>query len=191
MSAASSFSDRLVIVVSGPGGVGKGTIVERVMARDDGLWLSRSWTTRTRRPGESSDAYNFVSRDQFDSHIEAGGFLEWVDFLDYRQGTPLPDPPPGLDIVFEIDVHGGLAIAEAHPDPLLLFVDAPDREAQRRRLVGRGDPPDKVEARLLRGDEERALAVGSGYRTLINDDLDEAVEAVLAVVAEERRRRCR
>ncbi|MGI9601409.1 MAG: guanylate kinase [Acidimicrobiales bacterium] len=181
--------ESLLIVVSGPGGVGKGTIVERLIEADDRLWLSRSWTTRAPRHGEDPDAYHFVSRVEFDRHIEAGGFLEWVDFLDYRQGTPLPDPPSGVDVLFEIDVHGGMAIAEQFADPLLLFLDAPDREVQRRRLQGRGDPPEKVEARLARGDEERVLAQGAGYRTIINDELDAAVTDVARVINEERARR--
>ncbi|MDP4929636.1 MAG: guanylate kinase, partial [Ilumatobacteraceae bacterium] len=71
----------IVFVVSGPGGVGKSTVVGELMKRDSELWLSQSWTTRERRPGEADDAYNFVSRDAFEAHIVAGGFLEWTTFL--------------------------------------------------------------------------------------------------------------
>lgn len=152
------------------------------MAADDHLWLSRSWSTRARRPGEAPDAYHFVSPEEFDAHIDTGGFLEWVDFLDYRQGTPLPDPPPGHDAVFEIDVYGGVAIAERYADPLLLFVDTPSREEQRRRLEGRGDPPEKVKARIERGDLEREIAAQHGYITIINDDLDTTVEQILELI---------
>ncbi len=172
----------LKIVVSGPGGVGKGTIVSALVARDERLWLSRSWTTRAPRPGEAPDAYTFVSEEEFQAHADADGFLEWVEFLEYRQGTPLPEPPAGRDIVFEIDVYGGMAIAERYPDPLLLFVDTPSRDEQQRRLEGRGDPPEKVAARIERGDLERSLASEHGYTTVINDDLETTVAEIAELI---------
>lgn len=176
------------IVVSGPGGAGKGTIVARLLAEHPELWLSRSWTTRARRPGESEDAYVFTDRERFDAHIEAGGFLEWVDFLDYRQGTPVPDAPDGVDVLFEIDVAGAAAIRALDPDALLVFVDTPDRDEQRTRLEGRGDPPDKVEARLRKGDEERERAADMGIPVLVNDDLDATVDALWRMIDDHRRR---
>ncbi len=189
-SSPSTSAASLNIVVSGPGGVGKGTIVAALMEMDDRLWLSRSWTTRRPRVGEPTDAYTFVSLQEFDAHIQSGGFLEWVDFLDYRQGTPMPEAPDGCDVVFEVDVFGGAAIAERFDDPLLLFVDTPSREEQRRRLEGRGDPADKVAARIQRGDLEREMAQGHGYRTVINDDLDTTVAHLLAIINEARGSNC-
>ncbi len=170
------------IVVSGPGGVGKGTLVDALLELEPTIWLSRSWTTRDRRPGESEDAYVFTDRATFDERIAAGGFLEWVDFLDYRQGTPMPDPPEGSDVLFEIDVAGAAAVREIDPEALLIFVDTPHREAQRERLHRRGDSPERIEARMRKGDEERDAARALGMVRLVNDDIDVAVEELRTLI---------
>jgi guanylate kinase len=172
----------LVIVVSGPGGVGKGTVVERLVAADDHLHVNRSWTTRDRRPGEAPDAYNFVSRDVFEEHAEVGGFLEWVEFLDYLQGSPVPQVPRGHDVIFEIDVAGGARISEIHDNPVLIFIDTPDRHVQAERMRLRGDPQDKIDKRLRHAAAEVAAAEELPYRTVINDDLDATVERVAAII---------
>ena len=128
----------------GPGGAGKGTVAARLVEQDPGLWLSRSWTTRARRPGEAEDAYEFVDPDTFTAHAAAGGFLEWAEFLGNLYGTPRPEPPEGSDVLLEIDLQGARQVLAAHPDATVVLLMPPSPDAQRARLVARGDDPDHV-----------------------------------------------
>ncbi len=172
----------LILVVSGPGGVGKGTVVRRLLEVDPGLWLSRSWTTRPRRPGEPEDAYEFVDREHFEERRDAGGFLEWTEFLGHLYGTPEPAPPPGKDVVLEIEVDGARQVKARHPDALLVVVDTPSRDEQAARLRGRGDPEERVQERLAKASEELAAASELGAIPIINDDLDRAVEELRGLI---------
>jgi guanylate kinase len=173
----------VIIVISGPGGVGKGTVVDRLLDRHPDMVLSRSWTTRPPRPGESPDAYRFVDRETFEEHVATGGFLEWVEFLDYLQGSPVPDLDPETDTVFEIDVQGAATVLAIHPDALSIFIDAPSREEQRRRLEGRGDDPDHIERRIAHATSERQAALELGSVLVVNRDLDEAVAEIEEIIA--------
>lgn len=181
-------ADTVVTVISGPGGVGKGTLVQELVRADDGLWLSRSWTTRAPREGERPDAYHFVTPEEFQAHIDRGGFLEWIDFLDYRQGSPMPEPPPGCDVLFEIDVQGAARIHELHPEALLIFVDAPDRSVQEERLRGRGDSEERIAQRLAKAEEEVARSRALPFVRVVNDDLDRTVAEVGGLIDEARKR---
>ncbi|MBS1839046.1 MAG: guanylate kinase [Actinobacteria bacterium] len=175
-----------VVVVSGPGGVGKGTIVTELVGADGHLWLSRSWTTRAPRDGEPLDAYRFVTPEQFQAHVDRGGFLEWVDFLDYRQGSPLPAPPQGSDVLFEIDVEGAARIHDLHPASLLVFVDTPDRATQAERLRGRGDSEERIRQRLAKAEEEVLRSRELPFVRVTNDDLGRAVAEIEDLIAEAR-----
>lgn len=179
----------LVIVVSGPGGVGKGTIVEALVQRDERLWLSRSWTTRQRREGERHDAYHFVSATEFEDRITAAGFLEWTAFLGNYYGTPLPEPSPGRDIVLEIEVDGARQVKTVHPEAVLVFVLPPSRLEQQRRLRGRGDSEDKVEARLRKAEEEEPLGIAMADHVVVNDDLELTLQELARIVHHERNKR--
>lgn len=175
--------DPRIVVISGPGGVGKGTVVRELVARDPRLWLSRSWTTRARRPGEDPDAYHFVSPGEFLTHVEEGGFLEWVEFLDYLQGTPVPEVPEGRVVILEIDVHGARQILSRYPHAVSVFVDAPSREEQEARLRGRGELPERIAQRLAKAAEEAQIARELGSVEVINHDVDQAVADIEAIIA--------
>lgn len=158
-------------------------MVARVVERDPSLWLSRSWTTREPRPGEPPDAYRFVTREEFEAHAAAGGFLEWAEFLDQLYGTPIPDPPEGSDVLLEIDVQGARQVLEHRPDAILVFVDTPSSDVQAQRLRGRGDPEDKVSARVVAADQERELGRQLGAIEVVNDVLESTVEEIEQVIA--------
>ena len=180
--ASSSSADPLILIVSGPGGVGKGTIVDALLRRDPTLLLSRSWTTREQRPGEHDEAYVFTTRDAFEKHREHDGFLEWTEFLGNYYGTPVPDIREGRDIVLEIEVDGAQQVKVRHPESVLIFILPPSRDEQRRRLVGRGDPDHKVLERLRKAEEEEPVGLALADYSFVNDDLDQTVDEMLALI---------
>ena len=175
-----------IFIVSGPGGVGKGTIVNALVARDPVLWLSRSWTTRAQRPGEPDTAYVFTDRDSFERRIEQGGFLEWTNFLGNYYGTPRPEPSPGRDVVLEIEVDGARQVKALHPEAVLIFVLPPSREEQQRRLRGRGDPEDKVDQRLQKALDEEPVGLAIADHVVVNDDLERTVQEMATIIQQYR-----
>jgi guanylate kinase len=178
----------VIIVVSGPGGVGKGTVVRRLVARDPRLWLSRSWTTRARRPGEPADAYTFVDRPVFEAHVADGGFLEHAEFLGNLYGTPYPEvSAEHRDLVLEIDVQGAEQVLARHPGALFVFLTAPSPTEHEARLRGRGDPDEQVAERLAVTRDETAAAERLGARFVVNDDLDQTVDDLLTLIDQARK----
>lgn len=159
-----------------------------LLARDPSLWLSRSWTTRPQRPGEPDDAYVYTSRQAFEDRIASGGFLEWTDFLGSYYGTPTPTAPPGTNVVLEIEVDGAQQVRRGHPNALLIFVLPPSRDEQQRRLQARGDPPDKVAARLRKAEDEEPVGKAISDYVVVNDSLDRTVDELLEIINTERAR---
>jgi len=146
------------------------------------LWLSRSYTTRNRRSGEAEDAYVFVDRAEFDAMVDRGGFLEWVEFLGERYGTPWPDPPPGCDVLLEIDLQGAEQVLDRYPDSVLVLILPPSPEVQAERLRGRGEDELTIAARLEVGrrEEDRGRRIANGI--VVNDDVDQAVAQVAGIL---------
>jgi guanylate kinase len=150
--------------------------------------LSRSWTTRIRRPGEDEDAYVFVESDAFVAHQLEGGFLEWAKVLGEYYGTPVPEPKEGRDIVLEIDVQGARQVLENYPDAFCVLVLAPSVEVQVQRLRSRGDSAEHIARRVELGRHEEHEGRALASFVLINDDLDRAVGELADIVEQIRRR---
>jgi guanylate kinase len=158
-------------------------VAAELVARDPTLWLSRSWTTRRPRPGElEREAYVFVDRPAFDVAIRERRFLEWAEFLGELMGTPVPEPPPGSDVLLEIDVQGAEQVLERRPDATVILLLPPSLEIQAERLAARGDDPEHVARRVEIGRAEVARAGNIAAHTLVNDDLDRAVAELAAIV---------
>ncbi len=167
----------------GPGGAGKGTLAAELVGRDPTIWLSRSWTTRAARPGERErGAYVFVDRAAFEDAVAKGGFFEWAEFLDYLMGTPIPDPPPGSDVLLEIDVQGAEQVLAQRPDATVIMLLPPSAEVQAERLAARGDDEEHIRRRVELGREEVERGAKIAAHTVVNDDLRRAVAELAAIV---------
>ncbi|MEX1009580.1 MAG: guanylate kinase [Acidimicrobiia bacterium] len=174
-------------MIVGPSGVGKGTVVRKLLERDPSIWLSVSTTTRAPRAGEVDGVdYHFVTRKEFDVLRSRGGLLEDFEVFGHSYGTeraPFEEHlAAGQDVVLEIDVQGALAVKRAFPDALLVFVKPPSREEQHRRLIARGvDDPAEIERRLAAAEAEEAKAYAFDA-VVVNDDVDTAVSEVAGIL---------
>jgi guanylate kinase len=181
-----------VFVLSGPSGVGKNTIADRLRAR--GLAVRAvTATTRPPKPGEKDGRdYLFVSEEEFRRWLREGRLAEHTQYVGHYYGTPLASVDrageSGLPTVLTIDVDGGLQLKRKFPEVTLIFVGPPSEQELRRRLEGRGrDDADTIERRIRRAREECALAGQYDYR-IVNDALGQAVEKVADIIARRTRR---
>jgi guanylate kinase len=177
-----------VFVVTGPSGVGKGTLIRTLRERMPELELSVSATTRAPRPGERHGVdYHFLSDEEFERRARAGEFVEHATYAGRRYGTLRSElerrTATGVPVVLEIEVQGARQVARTLPEAVRVFIAPPSREALRARLVGRGtDDQEEVAARLKAAEAELA-AQDEFPHVVVNDRLEEAVEELAAIVA--------
>jgi guanylate kinase len=180
-----------LIVMSGPSGVGKSTVVKQIMQRLQNLRFSVSATTRPIRPGEVNGVnYYFVSRERFAQMIDDGELLEYTNYVGNFYGTP--EKPldealqNGYDILLDIEVEGALNVKKRRPDAILIFVGAPSFGELRHRLENRGDTaPDLIIQRLERAKWEYSMAENYDY-LVINDAVDVCSNEILSIISAEK-----
>ena len=176
----------LLVVISGFSGVGKGTVVKRLVS-EYGYSLSISATTRAPREGEvDGREYYFKSVEEFRNLIDYNGFIEWTQYVDNYYGTPRKfveqEMAQGHDVILEIEVQGAMNIKKQYKDAVLIFLTAPDANSLRERLAGRGTETEEVIAKRMRRAKEESLDMDVYDYIVVNDDLDACVSTVNSII---------
>ncbi len=175
------------MVITGPSGVGKGTLIRSLIERRPDLQLSVSATTRLPRAGETQGVdYRFMSPEEFEQHVADGDFVEHADYAGARYGTLRSElqtrMSSGAPVLLEIELQGARQVRETMPEAIQVFIAPPSVDALRARLVGRGkDDPGQVEARL-RIAERELKAQDEFAHIVVNDRLEDAVDELVEVV---------
>ena len=167
-------------VITGPSGVGKGTLVAALRQRQPSIWLSISATTRSPRSGErDGEHYFFLDRDDFDQRVAAGGLLEWAEFAGHCYGTPRQPVQEHLDagrpVLLEIELEGARQVRHSFPEGFQIFIKPPSFEELERRIRGRGTDSDGAIRRRLERAQVELKAEGEFDAVLVNGDLGAGV----------------
>jgi guanylate kinase len=179
-----------VFVITGPSGVGKGTLIRGLMERMAQLQLSVSATTRAPRPGERDGVdYHFLSAEEFERRVRAGEFVEHADYAGRRYGTlrsELEDRvEAGAPVVLEIEVQGARQVRRAMPEAVQVFIAPPSLDALRARLIGRGTDGDEEVQRRLAVAERELTAHEEFAHVVVNDRLEDALDELTRIVSAE------
>ena len=176
-----------LIIITGPSGVGKGTVVKELLGKDKNIWLSVSATTRSPRMGEKDgENYYFISDEKFKDMIDKKEFLEWAQFAGNYYGTPLSTVnekiEKGFIVLLEIEVEGAKQIKEKFPESLSIFLLPPSKEELEKRIRNRGtEKEEAIDRRLSRADYEIASSDEFDF-VLTNHDVDETVKEVFKII---------
>lgn len=180
-----------LIVISGPSGAGKGTIIKKYLDEHEDAWLSVSCTSRAQRPGDVPGvSYYFLTRDQFEEKIENNELLEYTEYNGNYYGTPKEHIEEklknGIDVLLEIEVQGALAVKELIPEALCIFIMPPSMKELRERLVGRGtDSKEKILGRFKTAYKEINEVTNYNY-VVVNDEVENAVKKINAILISEK-----
>lgn len=180
----------MLVLYTGSSGVGKGTLMERLLEADKSIRLSVSNTTREPRKGEIDGVhYNFVTKDEFLSLIDKDGYLEYAEYCGNYYGTPKQQVKnllnEGYNVFLEIEVQGGLQVMEKYPDILSIFILPPSMESLERRLRRRGTEDEETIQKRLKAAEEEMQYKNRYKYNVINGDLDVAVNEILDILHKE------
>lgn len=180
----------MLVLYTGSSGVGKGTLMERLLEADKSIRLSVSNTTREPRKGEIDGVhYNFVTKDEFLSLIDKDGYLEYAEYCGNYYGTPKQQVEnlldEGYNVFLEIEVQGGLQVMEKYPDILSIFILPPSIESLERRLRRRGTEDEETIQKRLKAAEEEMQYKSKYKYNVINGDLDVAVNEILDILHKE------